>query len=54
MHVESAEGTAKVWLTPVALVGSNRLKSDELRAIERFVKQNRTRLLEAWSDHFRR
>lgn len=54
VHVESAEGTAKFWLTPVALVGSNRLKSVELRAIERLVRQNRTRLLEAWIDHFRR
>lgn len=54
VHVESAGRTAKFWLTPVALVGSNRVRPDELRAIERFVKQHRTSLLEAWNDHFRR
>jgi hypothetical protein len=54
VHVESGEGTAKLWLTPVALVGSTTIKSAETRDIERFVRQNRTLLLEAWNEHFGR
>ena len=54
VHVESGEGTAKLWLTPVALVGSTSIKSAETRDIERFVRQNRTLLLEAWNEHFGR
>ncbi len=54
VHVEAGEGTAKFWLTPVALVGSLALRSGELRDIERFVRQNRTVLLEAWNEHFGR
>ena len=54
MHVESGDGTAKLWLAPVALVGSTSIKSAETRDIERFVRQNRTLLLEAWNEHFGR
>jgi hypothetical protein len=48
--VESAGGTAKFWLTPVALTGSARLKPSELREMERLVRLNRKLLLEAWDD----
>ena len=54
VHVESGDGTAKLWLTPVGLVGSTSIKSAETRDIERFVRQNRTLLLEAWNEHFGR
>jgi hypothetical protein len=54
VHVESAGGTAKLWLTPVALVGSNQLKPSELREVERLVRLNRKLLLEAWDDFFGR
>ena len=54
MHVESGEGSAKLWLTPVALVRSTSIKSAETREIARFVRQNRTLLLEAWNEHFGR
>jgi hypothetical protein len=50
VHVESAGGTAKLWLTPVALAGSARLKPSELREAERPVRLNRKLLLEAWDD----
>jgi hypothetical protein len=50
VHVESAGGTAKFWLTPVALIGSARLKPSELREMERLVRLNRKLLLEAWDD----
>jgi hypothetical protein len=54
VHVESAAGTAKLWLTPVVLVRSNRLNPSELREIERLVRLNRKGLLEAWNDFFGR
>jgi len=54
VHVESADGAAKYWLTPVALVGSSRLKPRELRDLEWFVRLNRKVLLEAWNDFFGR
>jgi len=52
VHVESSDGGAKFWLTPVALVVSSRLRSRELRELERFVRLNRKVLLEAWNDFF--
>jgi hypothetical protein len=52
VHVECAGGVAKLWLTPVALVGSTRLKPGDLREIERLVRLNRKLLLEAWDDFF--
>lgn len=54
VHVESGGGTAKLWLSPVALVGSSRLKPSELREVERLVRLNRKLLLEAWDDFFGR
>ena len=54
VHVESADGEDKYWLTPVALVGSSRLKPRELRDLEWFVRLNRKFLLEAWNDFFGR
>jgi hypothetical protein len=54
IHVESADGEAKFWLSPVALVGSSRLKARELRDLEWFVRLNREFLLEAWNDFFGR
>ena len=54
VHVECAGGTAKLWLNPVALVRSNRLKPGELREVERIVRLNRKLLLEAWDDFFGR
>jgi hypothetical protein len=54
VHVESAGGTAKLWLTPVALIGSNRLEPSEQREVERLVRLNRKVLLEARGDFFGR
>jgi hypothetical protein len=54
VHVEAADATAKFWLAPVALVGSHGFRPRELRQLERFLKQHRTSLLEAWNEHFRR
>ncbi|NJD30356.1 MAG: DUF4160 domain-containing protein [Gammaproteobacteria bacterium] len=53
VHVEAGEGTAKFWLSPVALVRSERISTRELRNIEEFLNRHRTRLLEAWNEHFR-
>ena len=52
VHVEAVDGTAKFWLNPVALVGSSGFRSGDLRFAERFVRQNRDYLVEAWNEHF--
>jgi hypothetical protein len=54
VHAESAGGTAKLWLTPVALVRSSGLKPGDLREVERLVRLHRKLLLEAWNDFFGR
>jgi hypothetical protein len=52
VHVESADGIAKFWLAPVALVGSSRLRAGDLREVERIIRLHRKLLLEAWNDFF--
>jgi hypothetical protein len=54
VHVESVDSEAKYWLTPIALVGSSRLKPRELRDLEWIVRLNRKFLLEARNDFFGR
>lgn len=51
IHVQRERFLAKFWLTPVALAGSKRFASRELRAIQRHVDENRDTLLEAWNEH---
>ena len=53
-NFQSNPSETQVEITDVALVGSTSIKSAEAREIERFVRQNRTLLLEAWNAHFGR
>ena len=51
VHVQREQFLAKFWLNPVALAGSKRFASHELRTIQKHVEENRKILLEAWNEH---
>ena len=51
IHVQRERFLAKFWLSPVALAGSKRFSSHELRTIQKYVDENREILLEAWNEH---
>lgn len=51
IHVQRERFLAKFWLNPVALAGSKRFASHELRTIQKYVDENREIFLEAWNEH---
>ena len=51
VHVQRERFLAKFWLSPVALAGSKRFASHELRTIQKYVDENREIFLEAWNEH---
>jgi hypothetical protein len=51
IHVQRERFLAKFWLTPIALAGSKRFASHELRVIQEHVEENREIFLEAWNEH---
>jgi len=51
IHVQRERFLAKFWLNPVALAGSKRFASHELRTIQKHVDENREIFLEAWNEH---
>ena len=52
VHVEQGEKTAKFWVDPVSLAYSHGFAPHELTRVERLVRANQNRLLEAWCDYF--
>lgn len=52
VHVEQAGAVAKLWLEPLSLASSSRLRGHELRRLERLVVEHREELLEAWREFF--
>ncbi|HKC11459.1 MAG TPA: DUF4160 domain-containing protein [Vicinamibacteria bacterium] len=53
VHVEKAEGEAKLWLEPVELVYSYRLTPGELRRVRELIFQHQAAFVERWNEHFR-
>ena len=51
IHVQRERFLSKFWLNPVALAGSKRFASHELRTIQKHVDENRKIFLEAWNEH---
>lgn len=51
IHVQRERFLAKFWLNPVALAGSKRFASHELRTIQKHVEGHRKEFLEAWNEH---
>ena len=52
VHVDRDRQSAKFWLNPVALVRNLGFPAPELGKIERILRENESRLLEAWNEHF--
>jgi len=52
VHVERDDSTAKFWLGPLRLGRNRGFSLVELKRIERIVRDNSTRCLEAWNAHF--
>lgn len=48
IHVESGDGEAKYWLSPVALAFSTGYADHELRRVEAIIAENQEVLLSAW------
>jgi len=51
IHVRSAEGECKFWLSPVSLARNRGIPSHQLREIERLVYENQQFLLEKYDEH---
>lgn len=54
VHVESDDNIAKFWLEPIRLQSSKGFNRNELGQIQRFIKENKTKLLGAWNDYFQK
>ena len=54
IHVRSADGSAKFWLSPVALAERHRYDHRELNAIRDLVLEHQEELLNAWITFFSR
>jgi hypothetical protein len=52
VHVESGDGYAKFWLSPVALAESGGYDGGELRQLLEIIREHRERMERAWHDHF--
>jgi len=55
VHVQHAEGEAKVWLSPkIELALNHGLKANQVTTVLKLVQENQHVILEAWSTHFGR
>jgi hypothetical protein len=52
VHIKAGGEQAKFWLDPVRLAANYGFKAHELNRIERLIKENQTKLLEAWNEYF--
>ena len=52
IHVATADGECKFWLSPVRLARSENVKPAEMRRIEAVVVERENLLLEKWHEYF--
>lgn len=52
VHVEKAEGYAKLWLDPLSFAGSRCLTPSQMRRVRQLVEEHRDELIEAWRQRF--
>lgn len=52
VHVDMDKLSAKFWLSPVGLARSHGFSARELRLVEGIIRENETKLLEAWNEYF--
>jgi hypothetical protein len=51
IHIRSAEGECKFWLSPISLARNKGIPSHQLREIERMVYNNQLFLLEKFHEY---
>jgi hypothetical protein len=55
VHVQSANGEAKVWLEPKIELAENRgLRSLEIATARRLIYEDENKIRRGWKNHFRR
>jgi hypothetical protein len=52
IHVKAGSDEAKFWLDPVELAANYGFNARELNEVERLVRENQQKLLEAWNEYF--
>jgi hypothetical protein len=52
IHIDRDNLSAKFWLEPVALAKNIGFRAKELRKLESLVRENQTKLVEAWNGYF--
>jgi hypothetical protein len=52
IHIDKDNLSAKFWLEPVALAKNIGFRAKELRKLESLVRENQTKLVEAWNEYF--
>jgi hypothetical protein len=53
VHVQSADGEAKLWLEPeIEIANSYNLSSKELRKIRTVIEERQQEIRDAWHGHF--
>jgi hypothetical protein len=52
IHIDRDNLSAKFWLEPVALAKNIGFRAKELRKLESLVRENQTKLVEAWNEYF--
>ena len=54
IHIDRDGYSAKFWLEPVRLAKNIGFSPQELRKLDRLVRENKTKILEAWYEYFGR
>ncbi len=54
IHIDRDRYSAKFWLEPVGLAKNIGFSPQELRKLEKLVKENKSLILEAWYEYFGR
>ena len=52
IHIDRDNLSAKFWLLPVALAKNIGFRPKELRKLESLVRDNQSKLVEAWNGYF--
>jgi hypothetical protein len=52
IHIESGDGYAKFWLSPVTLAESVGYDASEVQELQRIVTRNRDMFVEVWRGYF--
>ncbi len=53
IHVQSADGEAKLWLEPtIELARNYDLSDSELRRVEQSIREHEQEIRDAWNEHF--